>query len=97
MVLHAGWQGAQREETLPAYANGIAAMFQQFSGEGVKPRYVVGSRGTIMSRPSQLDLDVPVSVHPAPDILGFCLAFAFHMDVVMTTLMNNNEVVIFQV
>ncbi len=34
----------------------------------------VGSRGTINSRPSQLDPDMRVSVHPAPDILGFCLA-----------------------
>jgi len=56
-----------------------------------------GSRGTIKSRPSHLDLDVPVSVHPAPDILGSCLAFASHVDVVRTAFMNNNKVVIFQV
>nr|MBW4635230.1 hypothetical protein [Iphinoe sp. HA4291-MV1] len=29
----------------------------------------VESMGTIMSRTSQLDPDVPISVHPAPDIL----------------------------
>ena len=36
---------------------------------------LVESRGSIISRPSHLDLDVPLSVHPAPDILGlrFCL------------------------
>ncbi len=37
-----------------------------------------------MLRPSQLDPDVPVSVHPAPDVLRFPLA---HVDVVVTTLM----------
>jgi hypothetical protein len=58
---------------------------------------LVGSRGTIKSRPSHLDLDVPVSVHPAPDILGFHLAFTPHVDIVMTTLMNNNEIIVFQV
>ena len=33
------------------------------------------SREAVMPRPSHLDLDVPVSVHPAPDILRllFCL------------------------
>ena len=51
---------------------------------------MVESRGTITSRPSQLDLDVPVSVHPAPDILGYCLAFVFHVDVVMAALMDSN-------
>ena len=36
---------------------------------------MVGSRAGINLRPSHLDLDVPVSVHPAPDILNlrFCL------------------------
>jgi hypothetical protein len=58
---------------------------------------MVGSRGTIKSLPSHLDLDVPVSVHPAPDILGFCFAFVSHVDVVMTTLVNNNKIVIFHV
>jgi hypothetical protein len=35
---------------------------------------LVGSRGSIISRPSQLDLDVRLSVHPAPDVLScrFC-------------------------
>jgi hypothetical protein len=33
----------------------------------------VESRGSIISRPSHLDLDVPVSVHPAPDVLGLRL------------------------
>ena len=32
---------------------------------------VVESRGAIMLRPSQLDPDVPISVHPAPDVLSF--------------------------
>ena len=42
------------------------------------PLYVplVESREAIKPRPSQLDLDVPLSVHPAPDILGSCLAHA---------------------
>ena len=31
---------------------------------------LVESREAIKPRPSQLDLDVPLSVHPAPDILG---------------------------
>ena len=31
---------------------------------------LVESREAIMPRPSLLDLDVRVSVHPAPDILG---------------------------
>ena len=36
---------------------------------------LVESREAIKPRPSLLDLDVPLSVHPAPDILGlrFCL------------------------
>jgi hypothetical protein len=45
---------------------------------------MVESRGGIIRRPSLLDPDVPVSVHPAPDVLGFLLA---HVDVVVTTLM----------
>ncbi len=53
------------------------------------PPVLVGSRGTIKSRPSHLDLDVPVSVHPAPDILGRCLA---HVDVIMTTFMDDYEI-----
>ena len=36
VVVHAGWQGTQREETLAAYANGIAGMFQQFGGEDLR-------------------------------------------------------------
>ena len=32
---------------------------------------LVGSRGDIISRPSQLDLGVRVSPHPAPDVLSF--------------------------
>jgi hypothetical protein len=37
-------------------------------------RIWVESRAVINLRPSQLDLDVPVSVHPAPDALSlrFC-------------------------
>ena len=31
---------------------------------------LVELREAIKPRPSQLDLDVPLSVHPAPDILG---------------------------
>ncbi len=34
---------------------------------------LVESRGAIMLRPSHLDPDVPVSVHPAPDVLAFAL------------------------
>jgi hypothetical protein len=35
---------------------------------------LVGSRGDIIPRPSQLDPDVRVSLHPAPDVLklSFC-------------------------
>jgi hypothetical protein len=32
---------------------------------------LVESRGDIIPRPSQLDPDVPISVHPAPDVLGY--------------------------
>jgi len=32
---------------------------------------LVESRGNIISRPSQLDPDVPLSRHPAPDVLSF--------------------------
>ncbi len=38
-------------------------------------------------RPSLLDLDVPLSVHPAPDILGMRLA---PVQVVMAALMNSH-------
>jgi hypothetical protein len=51
---------------------------------------LVRSRETIKSRPSLLDLDVPISVHPAPDNLGSCLAFASHVDVVMAALMDHS-------
>jgi hypothetical protein len=47
----------------------------------------VESRGGITLRPSPLDLDVPLSVHPAPDILGFRLA---HVQVVMAALMSSH-------
>ena len=43
---------------------------------------MVESRKAIIPRPSHLDLDVPISVHPAPDILSlrFCLCKAqIHM------------------
>ncbi len=33
--------------------------------------FSVGSGGSIISRPSQLDPDVQVSPHPAPDVLSF--------------------------
>ena len=34
-------------------------------------RSLVESRGNIISRPSQLEPDVPFSRHPAPDVLSF--------------------------
>ena len=42
---------------------------------GIRPiDFVVGSRGRIIVRPSQLDPDVRLWVHPAPDVLSlsFC-------------------------
>ncbi|MBW4594396.1 MAG: hypothetical protein KME46_16175 [Brasilonema angustatum HA4187-MV1] len=45
---------------------------------------LVESRGGIILRPSLLDPDVPISVHPAPDVLGFSLA---HVDVIVTAFM----------
>jgi hypothetical protein len=47
-------------------------------------RFLVGSRGTITSRPSPLDLGVRLSPHPAPDVLGFRLA---PVDMVMAAFM----------
>jgi hypothetical protein len=69
----------------PCYSNG------RYSGLR-SDRGLVGSRGTIKPRPSHLDLDVPLSVHPAPDFLGSCLAFAAHVDVIMAALMDHNKV-----
>ncbi|WP_242055404.1 hypothetical protein, partial [Nostoc flagelliforme] len=34
-------------------------------------RFLVESMGSIISRTSQLEPDVPLSRHPAPDILSF--------------------------
>ena len=51
---------------------------------------VVESREAITPRPSHLDPDVPVSVHPAPDNLGlFTLA---HVDVVVARFMHCHQV-----
>ncbi|WP_169157632.1 hypothetical protein [Brasilonema bromeliae] len=44
----------------------------------------VESMGGIIRRTSQLDPSVPISVHSAPDVLGFPLA---HVDVVVTAFM----------
>ncbi len=38
---------------------------------------LVESMGSIIRRTSLLDPDVPVSVHPAPDVLGFPLAHVY--------------------
>jgi hypothetical protein len=61
----------------------VEAIINQFS---VQHREVE-SRASIISRPSLLDLDVPLSVHPAPDILGLCLA---HVHIVMAALVNSH-------
>jgi hypothetical protein len=53
-------------------------------GGGIREDSVESRWGMIPS-PSPLDLDVPLSVHPAPDILGFRLA---HVQVIMAALMN---------
>jgi hypothetical protein len=45
------------------------------------------SRWSMIPSPSPLDLDVPLSVHPAPDILGLRLA---PVQVVMAALMNSH-------
>jgi len=45
---------------------------------------LVESMAGIIPRTSQLDPDVPISVHPAPDILGFSLA---HVDIIVTAFM----------
>jgi hypothetical protein len=43
-------------------------------------------RGEVLSfRPSQLDPDVRLSPHPAPDVLGFCLA---HVFIIVAAFMN---------
>ena len=36
VVVHSGWQSAQREGNLAAYANGIAQIFMQFSGQDLR-------------------------------------------------------------
>ena len=41
------------------------------SSPSTTKRGLVESREAIMPRPSLLDPDVPISVHPAPDVLGF--------------------------
>jgi hypothetical protein len=51
---------------------------------------VFGSRGTITFRPSQLDLNVRLLPHPAPDTLGRCLAYTSHVDVIMAALVDSN-------
>lgn len=56
--------------------NGVSALSaataaQSGRGEGKPLPSQVGSRGEVTLRPSQLDLDVRVSVHLAPDILSF--------------------------
>jgi hypothetical protein len=61
----------------------------------------VESREAIKPRPSHLDLDVPVSVHPAPDVLRlepllvrygvvYCYNFpsSVHVNVVVTRFVN---------
>ncbi len=60
----------------------------------VESSNLVGSRRTIKSCPSHLDLDVPISVHPAPDFLGSCLACASHVDVIVAALMDNYQVIV---
>jgi hypothetical protein len=47
----------------------------------------VESRWGMNPSPSPLDLDVPFSVHPAPDILGVGLA---HVQVVMAALVSSH-------
>jgi hypothetical protein len=49
----------------------------------------VGSRRVIRPCPSQLDPDVRVSAHPAPDVLGFHPA---HVQVVVAAFMDDLEI-----
>jgi len=55
---------------------------------------LVESRAGIILRPSLLDLDVPVSVHPAPDVSGFCLA---HVFIIVATFMYCYKIVVFPI
>ncbi|MBC7945841.1 MAG: hypothetical protein H7X91_11400, partial [Burkholderiales bacterium] len=36
VTLHAGWQSARREGNLKPYADGVARMFQQFTGNDLR-------------------------------------------------------------
>jgi hypothetical protein len=63
--------------------------------------------GVIKLRTSHLDLDVPVSVHPAPDVLNFAfllvrygvvcyhyLPSSIHVDVIVTRFVNRYQVLL---
>ena len=54
--------------------------------QGIPSVGLFGSRGSIVSRPSQLDPDVPFSLHPAPDVLSFAFA---HVDIVVAAFVNS--------
>ena len=51
--------------------------------------------GGIIHRTSQLDLDVLVSQHPAPDNLGF--STPAHMDIIMARLVYSQQIISFPV
>ena len=54
------------------FSNFTIYFFLIFPRSGIdKLMQMFESRGDIIPRPSHLDLDVPISVHPAPDVLSF--------------------------
>ncbi len=65
-------EGQIEVKQYPAYRSATV----RYSGElsMAANRALVGSRGSIISRPSQLAPDVRLLVHPAPDVLSlsFC-------------------------
>ena len=79
---------------IPQQIGSDESFFEQRVEFGVDGGNQVESRGVITLRPSQLDPDVPVSVHPAPDNLPLRVA---HVDVLVARLVNRHQVLRFPI